>query len=73
MRVNPEIYIVEGAESLAWARRQYPLLNQLRQRGLPGARAHIEFPGERTEQERPTGNHRDEVGAGAQGKTGASW
>jgi hypothetical protein len=42
VRVNPETYIVEGAESLAWARRSYRSLNLPKRSGLPGAWAHIE-------------------------------
>ena len=45
MRVNPETYTVEGAESLAWARRQHLSSKVPRWQGLPGAWAHIEAPG----------------------------
>ena len=44
MRVNPETYIVEGAESFAWARRQHLSSKVPRWQGLPGAWAHIEAP-----------------------------
>lgn len=73
MRVNPEIYIVEGAESLARSCRQHRSLNVPRRLGLPGAWAHIESPGEQTEQERPIDNRGVDVGIGERGKTGAFW
>lgn len=74
VRVNPETYIVEGAESYTWTRRQHLLLRLPNRQGLPGAKAHIEAPGEQAEQERPIGNHGlVGVGAGRRGKTGASW
>ena len=56
VRVNPEIYIVEGADGFARVRRQYPMQKMPMHRSLPGAKAHIESPGKLTEQERPTGN-----------------
>ena len=71
MRVNPEIYFVEGAEDLAWIRRQNRPSEPPSRPDLPGARAHIENPRERTEQEKPIGNRTD-AGAGTRGKTGAS-
>ena len=72
MGVNPEIAIIEGAEGRSLARRQYPAATLPNRWGLPGARARVESPRNRTEQERPTGN-RGEVAAGAwrQGTTGA--
>jgi len=72
VRLNPEIYIVEGADGLAWARRQHSCAKTPTARSLPGAWAHIETPGKLTEQERPTGN-RAMVGADARlrGKTEA--
>src|SRR4030067_3539494 len=70
-RVNPEIYFVEGAEGHAWTRRQYRPSEPPSRLNLPGARAHIENPRERTEQEKPIGN-RTEAGAGTRGKTGAA-
>jgi hypothetical protein len=73
VRVNPEIYIVEGAERLAWSRRPHRLLKQPRRSGLPGAWAHIESPGEQTEQERPIDNRGVDAGAGERGETGGFW
>lgn len=72
MRVNPENFIVEGADSCARARRQDQLHLRPVQEDLPGALAHVEYPGKTTEQERPMGNHAM-VGmdVGEQGKTGA--
>lgn len=71
MRVNPENYIVEGAEGHAWARRQHLPSEPPSRQNLPGAKAHIETSRERTEQERPIGN-RETAGAGTRGETGAS-
>jgi len=71
VRVNPEIYTVEGAEGLAWTRRQDRPSEPPSRPDLPGAWAHIETPRERTEQEKPIGNRTD-AGAGTRGKTGAS-
>src|SRR4030067_3064633 len=71
VRVTPEIYSVEGAEGHAWTRRQNRPSEPPSRLDLPGARAHIENPRERTEQEKPIGNRRD-AGAGTRGKTGAS-
>ena len=70
MRVNPEIYIVEGADGLAWVRRQHCAAKGLIRAGLPGAWARIETSGNRTEQERPSEDHM-EVGGGLRGRTGA--
>ena len=63
VRVNPENYIVEDVEGYAWTRRQHLPSKVPRWESLPGAKAHIETPGERMEQERPIGNR--EVGADA--------
>lgn len=42
-----------------------------RRQGLPGARAHIETPGDQMEQERPIGHHAlVGMGAGVRGRTG---
>jgi len=71
VRLNPEIYSVEGAEGHVWTRRQYRPSEPPSRLNLPGARAHIENPRERTEQEKPIGNRVD-AGAGTRGKTGAS-
>lgn len=71
VRVNPEIYFVEGAEDLTWIRRQNRPSEPPSRPDLPGARAHIENPRERTEQEKAIGNRTD-AGAGTRGKTGAS-
>ena len=71
MRVNPEIFFVEGAEGHAWTRRLHLSSGMPSRQDPPGARAHIETPRERTEQEKPIGN-RDDAGAGTQGETGAS-
>lgn len=72
MRVNPEIYIVEDADGFARVSRQHRPLKSLKRPGLPGAWAHVEYPGKAVEQERPIGN-RPKVGAGAlrRGKTAA--
>jgi len=70
VRVNPEIYSVEGAEGHAWTRRQNQPGEPPSRLDLPGARAHIENPRERTEQEKPIGNRVD-AGAGTRGETGA--
>jgi len=56
VRVNPENYIVEDVEGYAWTRRQYLTMKMPNRESLPGPWAHIETPGERTEQERPIGN-----------------
>ena len=56
MRVNPEIFIFEGADSFAQTGRQYQSHICLVRKGLPGAMAHIECPGRTTEQERPINN-----------------
>jgi hypothetical protein len=74
VRVNPETYEFEGADGYTRVRRQHLSSKMPKRQDLPGARAHIEIPGEHTEQERPTGN-RDVVvtGAEAQGRTGALW
>ena len=71
VRLNPEIYIVEGADGFARVRRQHPLQKMPMHRSLPGSQAHVESSGKLMEQERPTGN-RCEVtaGFGRQGKTG---
>jgi len=71
VRVNPENFHVEGAEGLAWTRRQHRPSEPPSRLDLPGARAHIETPRERTEQEKPIGN-RGKAGAGTQGETRAS-
>ena len=74
MRVNPETYEFEGADGFTRARRQHLSLKMPKRRGLPGAKAHIEIPGEHTEQERPIGNREMvSMGAEAQGRTGALW
>lgn len=73
MRVNPEMIIVEGADNFAWTGRQYRSHKCHVRKGLPGAKAHVEYPGRSTEQERPI-NTRAVVGTdvGKQGKTGVS-
>ena len=69
MRFNPEMYIVEDADGFARARRQHRTLIGLEREGLPGARAHVEYPGKHMEQERPIGNRRMvEAGAGRKGE-----
>ena len=71
VRVNPEIYIVEGADDFIRVRRQHPMQKMPMQRSLPGAMAHIETLRKLTEQERPTGNRsKSSAGVGIQGKTG---
>ena len=72
MRLNPEIFVVEGADGFTRTRRQHSRAKKPNARSLPGATAHVETPGKLTEQERPTGN-RAMVGAGARlrGKTEA--
>ena len=70
MWLNPEIYIIEGAESFAWVRRQHRAVKRLSRVDLPGAWARIETPGLGTEQERPGRNPRKRGGR-AQGTTGA--
>jgi len=70
MWLNPEIYIIEGAEGLARVCRQHRAVKGLSRADLPGALAHIETPGLGTEQERPGRNPRKRGGR-AQGKTGA--
>jgi len=71
VRVNPETFAVEGAESNALTRRPRLLSGMPSRQDPPGAWAHIETPRERTEQEKPIGNRAD-AGAGTRGKTGAS-
>lgn len=56
MRVNPEIIIVEGADSFAWTGRQYRSHTRLVRKGFPGAKACVEYPGRIMEQERPIDN-----------------
>lgn len=69
VRVNPENYIVEDVEGHTWTRRQHSSLKVPKWGSFPGARAHIETPRERTEQERPIGNRKKvEAGAGDKGK-----
>jgi len=58
MWVNPEIYIFEGADGLAWVSRQHRVVTSLSHAGLPGAMAHVETPRLGTEQERPERNPR---------------
>lgn len=73
MRLNPENIIVEGADSCARTRRQYRSHLRPVREDLPGAWAHVEYPGKPTEQERPTDNPAM-VGRGVakQGTTGAN-
>ena len=69
VRLNPEINNVEGADGFIRVRRRYPVQKMPKHGNLPGAWAHIETPGEQTEQERPIGNRKKvEVGAGDEGK-----
>jgi hypothetical protein len=73
MRLNPEIFIVEDADSFAWTGRQYQSHKCLMREGFPGAKAHVENPGRTTEQERPINNRvLVNTDAGKQGKTGVS-
>ena len=73
MRVNPEIIIVEGADSLAWTGRQYQSHIRLVRKGLPGAWAHVEYPGRTMEQERPINNRvLVDTDVGKQGRTGVN-
>jgi len=73
MRVNPEIITVEGADSFAWTGRQHRSHICLVRKGLPGAWAHVEYPGRTTEQERPISNRvLVDTDVGTQGKTGVS-
>jgi hypothetical protein len=72
VRVNPESYIVEGADGFIRVRRQHPVQKTPMHGSLPGARARIETLRILTEQERPIVNRRMvTAGAGMQGKTGA--
>ena len=72
MRVIPETYLFEGADTFAYGRRRHRLQKMPMQLGLPGRLAHIESPGTTTEQERPRGNHRMvTVGAAMRGRTEA--
>jgi hypothetical protein len=69
VRINPENYIVEDVEGYTWTRRQHLTMKMPNRESLPGAWAHIETPGERTEQERPIGNRgKVEAGAGDKGR-----
>jgi len=71
VRVNPEIYIVEGADDFTRISRQHPVQKMPMHRSLPGSKAHIETLGKLTEQERPTGNRcKVAAGVGVRGKTG---
>jgi len=70
MWVNPEIYIVEGAEGFARVRRQHRTVKSLDRADLPGSWAPIETPRLGTEQERPGRNPRKRGGR-ARGKTEA--
>ena len=67
MRVIPETYTVEGADTYACSRRQHGLQKVPMQFGLPGPPAHIESPRATTEQERPRDN-RCLVAAGVMGQ-----
>jgi len=71
VRVNPEIYIVEGADDFIRVRRQHPVQKMPMHRSLPGSKAYIETLRKLTEQERPAGNRcKDTAGVGVRGKTG---
>ncbi len=71
MRLNPEKIIVEGADSCARTGRQHQSHLRPVREDLPGAWAHVEYPGKTTEQERPIGNHiMVGMDVGEQGKTG---
>jgi len=73
MRVNPEIIIVEGADSFALTGRQHRSHICLVRMGLPGAKAHIEYLRRTTEQERPMNNRAMvSTDVGKQGKTGVN-
>ena len=73
MRVIPETYTKEGADTHAWSRRRHRLQPMPMQLGLPGTSAHIESPGRTMEQERPRVNHRMvTVGVVRRGRTEAS-
>ena len=56
VRVNPEIYTVEGADVFTRDSRQYPVQKMPTHENLPGSWAHIETSRKLTEQERPNGN-----------------
>jgi hypothetical protein len=72
VRVIPETYFVEGADTCAYSRRQHWLQKEPMQTGLPGTFAHIESSGTATEQERPRVNRRMvTAGVARRGRTGA--
>ena len=72
MRVNPEMFHVEGADVFTQVRRQHPTSREPRRGSLPGAVAHIEKSRKFTEQERSKSKPGQVVrGFGAQGKTEA--
>jgi hypothetical protein len=70
--VNPETLVVEAADGLTRASRQYLACEPPSRRGLPGAWAHVESSWEATERERPAGNREVVAGAWRRGKTGAA-
>ena len=72
MGLNPETYIFGAADGLTRASRQYPVSEPPSRRGLPGAWAYVESPGEAAEQERPAGNREVAAGVWLQGMTGAA-
>jgi len=73
MRINPEIFGIEGAEDFTQVCRQHPTFQQPRRRSHPGAWAHIETSRRVTEQERPKGNRSGTCpGDETQGRTEAS-
>ena len=58
VRVIPETYSNEGADTNAWSRRQHRLQKMPMRSGLPGTFAHVEALGTAMEQERPRDNRR---------------
>ena len=72
MMVNPDKFIVEGAEGFARIRRQHDYVKCLSVIGLPGSWDHIETSGKHAEQERPNWNRRVSGGT-LQGTTEAAY
>ena len=70
--LNPDKFIVEGAEGFARTSRQHVYVKRLSVNGLPGSWDHIETSGKHAEQERPNWN-RTVSGGTLQGTTEAAY
>jgi len=72
MMLNPDKFIVEGAEGFARTSKQHGYAKCLSVNGLPGSWDRIETSGKHAEQERPSCNQM-EVGGMLQGRTEAAY